>query len=62
MQTKIASIITRDYAERYARYIGARKKAIETIKKARWVSSFEFFSESGKTFLSIGGTDSIRVK
>ena len=62
MKTKIASIITRDYAERYARYIGARKKAIETIKKARWVSSFEFFSENGKTFLSIGGTDSIRIK
>ena len=62
MRTKIASIITRDYAERYARYIGARKRTIETIKKARWVSSFEFFSESGKTFLSIGGTDSIRVK
>lgn len=59
---KIASIITRDYAERYARYIGARKKAIETIKKARWVSSFEFFSESGKIFLSIGGTNSIRIK
>ena len=62
MKTKIASIITRDYAERYARYIGARKKAIETIKKARWVSSFEFFSESGKTFLSIGGNNSIRIK
>ena len=62
MKTKIASIITRDYAERYARNIGAREKAIETIKKARWVSSFEFFSENGKTFLSIGGTDSIRIK
>lgn len=62
MKTKIASIITRDYAERYARYIGASKKAIETIKKARWVSSFEFFSESGEMFLSIGGTDSIRIK
>ena len=62
MKTKIASIITRDYAERYARYIGASKKAIETIKKARFVSSFEFFSESGKMFLSIGGTDIIRIK
>ena len=62
MKTKIASIITRDYAERYARYIGARKEAIETIKKARWVSSFDFMSEDGKIFLSIGGANSIRIK
>ena len=59
---KVASIITRDYAERYARCLGARKRAIETIKKARFVSSFDFMSENGKIFLSIGGTDSIRVK